>query len=531
VITEWEEIRGEYDMEIELTGGLNDLATRNRQWDDYMVVVGNNDGSKFIRSYIERFNTVSYFNEYAGLLSFFFAMGQICAPFIRIPIHGTFMDCRVHVYWIQQSRTGKSIAWDFTDRLLEALEVDSESFTAGSDARLIGTVERQPITDENNRPTGEYNNLLIPGLLNGYKTMLFDEASILLNDAKAHFSDKILYLQQAMAPLGSRTNVLVKHLVGGSIRTPSGVSLWMTTYPPKDIMDHVLDKGFFQRVFLFQNDITLEQRQTTSEHRMGGLYTPVADHIMDYGDLAEYMQGCVQLVKERLWDAMGLEADEGEMRERDEGGELTGQMITEIIPRQAVWDALPDGEKEDAAMRHAHDIFSVSPGYHAAILNAVDDYYGLVHSIASETIRETAMTFVPNIENYTAIFANLIAVAMKAKVITEDHVMMASEIIFDNMHNLTIWLEQKQNFKDRKRLASERAAWMQAFNQCSKFVDESDGKERVKQSELLSAYGAQQCIANITAQRRFKSLREGGQALISKSGAGGRNFVMFTWGS
>ena len=85
-------------MEIEMTGGLNALATRNRQWDDYMVVTGNNEGSKFIRSYIERFNTVSYFNEYAGLLSYFFAMGQICAPFVRIPIHGTFMDCRVHVY-------------------------------------------------------------------------------------------------------------------------------------------------------------------------------------------------------------------------------------------------------------------------------------------------------------------------------------------------------------------------------------------------------------------------------------------------
>ena len=288
-------------MEIEMTGGLNALATRNRQWDDYMVVTGNNEGSKFIRSYIERFNTVSYFNEYAGLLSYFFAMGQICAPFVRIPIHGTFMDCRVHVYWIQQSRTGKSIAWDFTDRLLEALNVDSESFTAGSDARLIGTVESQPVTDENNRPTGETNHIIIPGLLNGYKTMLFDEASILLNDDKSHFSDKILYLQQAMAPLGSRTNVLVKHLVGGSVRTPSGVSLWMTTYPPKDIMDHVLDKGFFQRVFLFQNDVSLEERQTTSEHRMSGLYSPVSDHIMDYDGLAEYMQGCVQVVKDRLW--------------------------------------------------------------------------------------------------------------------------------------------------------------------------------------------------------------------------------------
>ena len=521
-------------MEIEMNSGLNSMTNQTRQWDDYQVVNGKNAGSSFIRGYIERFNTVSYFNEYAGLLSFFFAMGQIAAPFVRIPIHGTYLDCRVHVYWIQQSRTGKSIAWDFTDRLLEKLNVPSDSFTAGSDARLIGTVETQPVLDENGRPTGETNHIVVEGLLNGYKTLLFDEASILLNDAKAHFSDKILYLQQAMAPLGSRTNVLVKHLVGGSVRTPSGVSLWMTTYPPKDIMDHVLDKGFFQRVFLFQNDVSVEQRQTVSEHRMSGVYKRVGDHIMDYENLAEYMTECVDLVKERLWDAMGLEGGLEEVRERDEEGELTGQIITVPISRQTQWDAMSAGAKEDAAMRHAYDIFNVSPGYEAAVLNAVDDYYGLVHSIASESIRETAMTFVPNIENYTIIFANLIAITMKAKTITEDHVMMASEIIFDNMHNLTIWLEQKQNFKDKKRLASERAAWMQSFNKCQKFVDESDGKERVKQSDLLANYAAQQCIANITAQRRFKALKEGGQAIVSRSGSangGWRNFVMFSWGN
>ena len=155
---------------------------------------------------------------------------------------------------------------------------------------------------------------------------------------------------------------------------------------------------------------------------------------------------------------------------------------------------MEDGAREDAAMRHALDIFTVSPGYHAALLNATDDYYSLIHSIASETIRETAVSFIPNVENYTMIFANLIAITMRSSQITEDHVMMASEIIYDNLHNLTIWLE------------------------------------RVKQSDLLATYAAQQCIANITAQRRFKALREGGQADVLTSGQGGRNFVLFNWG-
>jgi len=520
-------------MEIEMNAGLNSITNTTRKWSDYQIVSGKNEGSTFIRGYIERFNTVSFFNEYAGLLSYFFAMGQLAAPFVRIPIHGTYIDCRVHTYWIQQSRTGKSIAWEFTDRLLEQLDISSDTFTAGSDARLIGTIDRQPVLDDNGRPTGETQEIVVEGLLNGYKTILFDEASILLNDGKSHFSDKILYLQQAMAPLGSRTNVLVKHLVGGSVRTPSGVSLWMTTFPPKDIMDHVLDKGFFQRVFLFQNDVSLEQRQTTSEHRMSGAYRRVANQIMDYETLADYMTECVDLVKERLWNAMDMVEGEEELRERDEEGQLTGQIVTVPVSRQTQWDNLTAGQKEDAAMNHAYDIFTVSPGYEAAVLNAVDDYYALVHGVASETIKETAMTFVPNIENYTLIFSNLIAITMKSSVITEEHVMMASEIIYDNMHNLIIWLEQKQNFKDKKRLAGERASWMQAFNQLPKFVDEKDGKEKVKQTELLAIYAAQQCIANITAQRRFKALRGGGQAIVTRSGSengGWRNYVSFTWG-
>jgi len=54
--------------------------------------------------------------------------------------------------------------------------------------------------------------------------------------------------------------------------------------------------------------------------------------------------------------------------------------------------------------------------------------------------------------------------------------------------------------------------------------------EKVMQTELLDMYATQQCIANITAQRRFKSLKDSRQVTISKSGQGGRNFVVLAWG-
>ncbi len=162
-----------------------------------------------------------------------------------------------------------------------------------------------------------------------------------------------------------------------------------------------------------------------------------------------------------------------------------GNIEERRIERDEVWDRMPEGEREQAAMRHAHDIFTVSAGYHPALLNAVDDYYGLVNNIASEAVRETALSFLPNIENYTMIFANLIAVLMREDQITEDHIMMASEIIFDNLHNLTIWLEQKESVKDKKKVTAERASWTKAMSLCKKYTSEKDGVERVKQSDLL----------------------------------------------
>ena len=43
-------------MEIEMNSGLNSMTNQTRQWDDYQVVNGKNEGSHFIRGYIERFN-------------------------------------------------------------------------------------------------------------------------------------------------------------------------------------------------------------------------------------------------------------------------------------------------------------------------------------------------------------------------------------------------------------------------------------------------------------------------------------------
>ena len=63
----------------------------------------------FLKGYVERFGKVSIDNDIPALLSFFFIQGQIAAPYVRIPWDASHLDPRVHVFWIQPSRTGKSI--------------------------------------------------------------------------------------------------------------------------------------------------------------------------------------------------------------------------------------------------------------------------------------------------------------------------------------------------------------------------------------------------------------------------------------
>lgn len=472
-----------------------------RKWYDYTLVKTPHEGSKYIKEYIERFNTVSFFNEFAGMLSLFYVVGQVIAPYVRVPIHGTHLDTRVHVYWIQQSRTGKSAAYEFTKQLLVACDVETAKFTSGSDAGLLGHVDAEPEVDDNGKPTGKMNYVVTKGLLNGYKTLLFDEASVLLDDKKSYFSEKILYLQEAMASIGSSTNDLVKTLKGADVRVTSGVSIWATTFPPKDIMHHVLEKGFFQRVFLYQNDVSQEQRQTTSEHRLQGAYVPVPDKVWGYDKLAEFILDRRDEVKDRLLDAAGIGYEE--------------------------WDALDDEDRDIIANKYCYDIFSVDESYHAALLNATADYYELVNQIHDANVRETATSFIPNIENYTMTFSNIIATIMGSAVITADHVMMATEIIYDNLHNLVIWLEQKQDFKAKKKRDASLHEWKTSYAKCKKLAHSRSKRECVSKKELEKVYAVDQGVSQKTAERRLKKLTDSPDADRLMDG---RNaFIAFNW--
>ena len=156
------------------------------------------------RGYLDHFSRVSIDNDIPGMLSFFFIQGQVAVPYVRIHWDQAHLDPRVHCFWIQSSRTGKSISWEFVGDILKDVGVPTDMYTSGTDAGLIGGFEIEEDSE------GVKEVVLKEGLLTGRKALNFDEGSIILNPNR-HSQETVLYLQSACNPVGSNGNELVKH--------------------------------------------------------------------------------------------------------------------------------------------------------------------------------------------------------------------------------------------------------------------------------------------------------------------------------
>ena len=95
--------------------------------------------NKVLSGYLEHFREVSINNEIPGLLSFFFMQGQCALPYVRIPIGGSNIDPRVSVFWIQDTRTGKSVAYEIIESTMSQAGLQCVDYSTGTDAALVGS--------------------------------------------------------------------------------------------------------------------------------------------------------------------------------------------------------------------------------------------------------------------------------------------------------------------------------------------------------------------------------------------------------
>ena len=370
--------------------------------------------------YLEHFRQTSMENDIPGMLSFFFLQGQVAVPFVRIPWGPSHLDPRVHVFWIQPSRSGKSVAWEFIGDICKDAEIPTDMYTTGTDAALIGGWEEEVID-------GETHKHLKEGLLDGRKALNFDEGSIILNPNK-HSQETVLYLQSACNPVGSNNNILVKHTKAGRIETESLVSMWITTFPPNRVKEYVLTKGIFQRVLLFWQDWDREKRLGVSMKRMEMAYKKIPKLSVEQDELVNYFTGLTKRLRDRVLDVSEVSFSE--------------------------WDTMSRLDQEEMIQSHMHKIFSADESFYPACYDAIDDYYSLLDGLGAG-IGDVVASFMPAVENYTVIFATHMAMLDSSWVVNGEHVDMAKDILYDLTKNLILWLEDEVEVGFKKTEVSE----------------------------------------------------------------------------
>ncbi len=451
-----------------------------RDWQNYKAI----QQFPLMKGYVNMFNDISYHNEMAGLISFLYVQGQVAVDYIRIPVNNSHIDPRIHLFWIQPTRSGKTIAWEHTGEVLESLGIKQDMFSTGSDAALIGSWNKY-------EEDGEQVLELQEGLLGGKKALNFDEGSLLFETKKQHLSEVVLYLQQAMNPVGTKANTLVKHLKDGTIETESRVSFWLTTFPPQGVREVVLTKGVFQRVLLLIRPWPIERREQVSEERMNTMFCRPPEYEYSIKDFESYFRTLREALQNRVCKLSNITAVEWAQKNQD--------------------------EKEKIAQSVMYDMFRVDNSFHPILNSHKDHMYELVR-LMDPKMADVVCAFIPNLLNYTGILATHFALldeytmteSFHDFVVGGDHVEMASEIIYDLYEELVTWLESEVELESSNKLRKTReASWKAAWNVCKLTSVEGKQGDWVRKSELLAVYAKQNgCVSRNTPFLPYKDAKD-----------------------
>jgi len=431
-----------------------------------------------LKGYLEHFNRVSKNNEIPGLISFFFILGQASVPYVRIPVDGSNLDPRVSIFWIQDTRTGKSAAYQVIEKVLKSTGLRSDDYNSGNDAALVGTLVPDPDSEDRRNP----DMIVRPGILAGRRGLNFDEGSVVLKTGQ-HSENTTLFLQSALNSAGTGRNVLTKHMARDTFTVKSEVSLWITTYPPKGIKEHVLDKGIFQRVLTYWRHWTLEMKREINHALAEGVYSE-PEFEVPFDEVLDFFKDIQKSLKRRV------------------------QELADIPPLE--WDEMSEDDQEQVVMSLMHRMFRPDDAYIPALMSAIDEYYGVVEKMSPDK-QGICSSFIMGLQNYTNVLAHHMAMIEGTWTVRGEHVDMAKEILFDLYQNLIQWLESEVNIgaaaSEKKKMQD---FWAKSYSQAELFdFDDQRGFGWAKKKEVMDNFGR---LANYSSHAsvndKFKTFAE-----------------------
>jgi len=426
-----------------------------------------------LRAYLEHFGLTSLKNPIPGLLSFFFIQGQCAVKYVRLPTGDSYLDPRVHVFWIQPSRSGKSIAWNFIGDILNQLDLKSTLYTTGTDAGLVGSFET---IEHGTGKDKTYEKVPTEGLLAGQKALNFDEGSIILNPGK--FSQEtVLYLQSACNPIGTENNKLVKHMKDGVIENESLVSMWITTYPPKGVKEYVLTRGIFQRVLLFWGSWDMDKRQQVSNLRLSTFFKKPKEIDISKQDIYDYFNNLQKRLRDKVLE------------------------LSEIS--FVAWDAYAREEQEEVIQNVMWDMFTADDDFETALHQSAEGIYTLVRDM-DPSLSEVIASFIPGVENYLGIFSLHLAMMDESWEVKAEYVDMAYEILYALFKNLITWLEDEVDVGMKEAQKTHHINnWIKAYDATAETDLEGRGPHWRRKSVVSKQYMAITGVSSNTASRHF----------------------------
>lgn len=339
-----------------------------------------------IDEYMNGYRQYSYFNDIPGKLSCYMILGQLLKDDIEIRSHARTFDTRSSVLWMGPMRSGKSITADYISAISKKVGLKFVSVDQFNDASLIGSAPFM-----NNRGKVIESE---PGLLETADILHLDEASVLFQK-NIHTQNSLNYLQKALNPMNSESSVLRKKTAHGDmIEFNSSVSFWFTTFPPKDLHQHIMNRGLFQRMILYPKNISRAQRREISLKRANSLWS-------------------------------------------DEPLVQTDKIALEFLNIKRHYESIELG---------------LGSNFFPVLKNKYRSYHEYIER-TMPNVYEVAASFIPNLENYLVVFSALNAAMKYNDKITEEDINEAHNLLKVILQNLTTWIENEmvQEYRRSKR--------------------------------------------------------------------------------
>jgi hypothetical protein len=396
----------------------------------------------FMETFCSSFEMWSYNNKLYGRLCAHILLGQILKH-IKIPYGPIYIDPRVSLFLIQPSGTGKSVPWDLIKSVGEKCSLKVTDIDEATDAALIGSEEPEEVIDPETRTKTIVHNV-IKGKLSENDILHYDEGQMLIRRGQ-YSQNTLAWFQKALNPIGSGQNICTKNLAHSEITIAPTCSLLITSHEIENVLETVLNTGFFQRIVLYPR------------------YVPVAERKNN-----EFLRH----------DRFGKE-------------------ISTPLDVEALAEMLFEVAKNNADYK-----IDVDPAVYPIAKQYIDSRYRLIDT-ANERVREILATFIPRYDNLMDIFAVHHSCMNSKKKIDIEDIKYGGMLSNELFQEVMTWVEENITLA---KLSTREKAYLDRFYQMW-FSMEKDEFGYVNKIALMKKFNEKWKITYPTLVRNIEKFK------------------------